>query len=194
MSMVADGSHLEPASAANPHGSGKLIRFGRWLREEIRKTRPVFIFFLIGFLLVLMIIKLSLAQYSIETRALSNALLGAVLAAKIVLILENTPMAHPFRNSARIFGIACKSLIYGAGVILLAYLERFIDAFRHSRRFGASAMSVMMQSNLHRLLALSLGIAMVFAAYFVLSDLSDSMGNGAMRRFFLERRQPLGEP
>jgi hypothetical protein len=50
-----------------------------WTRNEARRTRPVFLFFLAGFLLVMLIVKLSLAQYSIPVSALSRAPLGAVL-------------------------------------------------------------------------------------------------------------------
>jgi hypothetical protein len=178
---------LQTKSAPKP---GRAIRFWHWLEEEAVKMWPVFVFFLAGFLLVLIIIKLALAQYSIEMNALSQALIGALMAAKVVLILENTPFAHPFRRSARILSISCKSLVYGAAVILLAYLERVIDTFRHRGHLVLSMETVFENSKFHRLFALSIGIALVFGVYFAFSDLNEFVGKGALRGFFLNRREP----
>ena len=93
------------------------IRALKWVRTEVRATRPIFCFFLTGFLLILLIVKLTLAQYSIGLNALSRALLGAALAAKVVLLLENTPVGRPFSQLPRIVPILFKSVVYGASVI-----------------------------------------------------------------------------
>ncbi|HKV56110.1 MAG TPA: hypothetical protein VJN94_15870 [Candidatus Binataceae bacterium] len=193
MTTRIDRPPLEQGLAMPARHSGKARAAWHWLREEIRKTRPVFLFFLIGFLVVLLIIKLSLAQYSIEMSALSKALVGAILAAKIVLILENTPLARPFRHSARVLEITSKTLVYGLGVMLLGYIERIFDAFRHSGNMVSSFDTVIETSNVHRLLAFSVGIAMVFAAYFCFAEIGEFMGKGALHRFFLQRRDIAGE-
>jgi len=59
---------------------------GKWFGREFRAARPVFLFFLIGFMLLLSIIKLALANFSIEVVAFSRAVVGALFAAKAVLI------------------------------------------------------------------------------------------------------------
>jgi hypothetical protein len=48
-----------------------------WLLREFNSLWPVFLFFLVAFLLQLLIIKLALAQFSIPVSALSKALVGA---------------------------------------------------------------------------------------------------------------------
>ena len=71
--------------------------------------RPVFVFFLIGFLRVMLIVKLSLAPYSIPVGALSRALLGAVLVAKVALILEHRRLGPSFRCASPIVAILAKA-------------------------------------------------------------------------------------
>jgi hypothetical protein len=39
---------------------------GRWLRKECVALLPAFLFFLVGFLLLITLIKLALAQFSVE--------------------------------------------------------------------------------------------------------------------------------
>ena len=81
----------------------------RWLRREFSATRPVFLFF-IGFLLLILLLKTELAQFSIEITVLSNAVIGALLAAKAALILDETPLARSLEHYRRIVAVAIKTL------------------------------------------------------------------------------------
>ena len=71
-----------------------LTSVGKFLRRESVAAWPVFLFFLIGFLLLLLLVKLVLANFSIEMTALPKAVIGALLAAKAALILDGTPLAR----------------------------------------------------------------------------------------------------
>jgi len=68
--------------------SNAIAAVGRFLRREFVAAWPVFLFFLTGFLLLLLLVKLALAQFSIEMRPLSNAFVGALIAAKAALVLD----------------------------------------------------------------------------------------------------------
>ncbi|HJU11595.1 MAG TPA: hypothetical protein VJ728_11995 [Candidatus Binataceae bacterium] len=167
-----------------------LTRAINWVRAEVRATRPIFLFFLTGFLLVLLIVKLTLAQYSISVNALSRALLGAVLAAKTVLILENTPLPSAFRTLPRLFDIALKSVFYGSGVLVLGFLERLFEALRHAPTMGIGLHTAMVSLNINRLLAVALGVTIVFGMYFTFAEIDEFMGGNALRGFLLRRRTP----
>ena len=60
--------------------SQSIAASGKWLHREFVAARPVFIFFLVAFLLQLLIIKLAVAQFSIPITAFSRAVVGALLA------------------------------------------------------------------------------------------------------------------
>jgi len=55
---------------------------GKFLRHEFVAAWPVFLFFVVGFLVLLLLMKLALANRSIEMTALSKAVIAALLAAK----------------------------------------------------------------------------------------------------------------
>ena len=80
----------------------KIAAVGRWLYREFVAAWPVFLFFMIGFMLLLSIIKLTLATFSIEVTAFSKALVGALFAAKAVLILDEMPIARYLEQYRRI--------------------------------------------------------------------------------------------
>jgi hypothetical protein len=81
---------------------------GRWLRKEFVAILPVFVFFLVGFLLLITLIKLALAQFSVEMTVVSRAVIGALLAAKAALVLD-APLTGSLAHYRRIIAVAVKS-------------------------------------------------------------------------------------
>ena len=85
---------------------------------------PVFLFFLVGFLLLISLIKLALTQFSIQVTVLSNAVIGALLAAKAALLLDETSLARRLEHYRRIVAVGARMLFYGVTCLLLLYAER----------------------------------------------------------------------
>ena len=162
----------------------RLGKIGKWLRNEAAEARSIFLFFLFGFLFQLLIIKLVLAEFSIPMFAISKALLGAILAAKAVLILDTTSLAQKLERYPRAIAVAVKTILYGTGTLMLGYLERLIEALFHTGSFDGAIRSVTEQTNLDRFFAWILGISLVFALYFVWSEIGEQMGQGALWALF----------
>jgi hypothetical protein len=160
---------------------------GRWLRREFRAIWPVFLFFLIGFLLLILLIKMALAEFSIEIALLSNALIGALLAAKAALILDETPLAYTLKRYRGIVAVAAKVLFYGATCLLLLYVERVLEALHKFHHLNA-AVAYAFRYGIRAVLLWAFGISIVFALYFVFAEISEYVGDGKLRRLFLESR------
>src|SRR5438132_6530814 len=164
--MMAQSSELERGRV-----SSLPVQAANWLWEELSRVIPIAVFFLTGFSLVLLIVKLSLAQYSIEVSTVSRALLGALISSKVVLVLNRTPLARGPVRYPRAVSVLLRTFSYGLAVIALGLTERVIDARRdHGGLIGATSF-VATQTDIHRLAAVALGIALVFCAYFVLTDI-----------------------
>jgi hypothetical protein len=71
---------------------------GRWLRKEFVAILPVFVIFLVGFLLLITLIKLALAQFSVDMTVVSRAVIGALLAAKAALVPDETPLTRSLEH------------------------------------------------------------------------------------------------
>jgi hypothetical protein len=155
----------------------------KWAHREALAARPVFIFFVIGFMLELMLIKLALAQFSIEMTAVTKAIIGALFAAKAVLILDETRLARVLEGYRRILAVAIKTLLYGACSMLLVFLERYIEALRKIGLDGA-AREVLKQASVYRMLAWTLGISIVFAIYFACFEINQCFGGEALWALF----------
>ena len=160
---------------------------GKWLHREFLAARPVFIFFLIAFMLQFLIIKLAVAQFSIPVTAFSKAVVGALFAAKAVLILDETRIGRSLERYRKIVAVAVKTLLYGFGTLLLGYLERFLEALYRSGSFDGAIQQMIDQSNLYRFMAWVLGVTLIFAIYFVWSEINQRMGDGAVWSLFFDK-------
>jgi hypothetical protein len=160
---------------------------GKWLHRELSAARPVFIFFLVAFLLQFLIIKLAVAQFSIPVTALSKAVVGALFAAKAVLILDETPLARSLERYRRVIAVMVKTLLYGFGMLLLGFIERLLEAWHRVGTFDGGFSDVVHQANLYRFFAWILGVSLIFAIYFALSEINKRMGEGALWSLFFQR-------
>ena len=163
-----------------------LATAGNWLWREFASLWPVFLFFFAAFLIQLLIIKLAVAQFSIPVTAFSKALVGALLAAKAVLILDETPLARKLERYRRIIAVAVKTLMYGLGTLMLGYLERLLEALHKVGTFDGALREVVDQANLYRFFAWVLGISLIFAIYFTWFEIDEHMGEGALWSLFFQ--------
>jgi len=170
-------------AATFSHGIAGVSRF---LRKEFDAAWPVFLFFLAGFLLLILLIRLALAQFSIETTVISNAVVGALIAAKAALVLDETPLARSLEHYQRIVAVAVKTVLYGIACLLMGYLERLLEALHKVHSFGGAIQYVIDHANHYRLLAWVLGISIVFALYFSFFEISERMGEGVIWTLFFE--------
>jgi hypothetical protein len=160
---------------------------GKWLHREFLAARPVFIFFLVAFLLQLLIIKLAVARFSIPITAFSKALVGALLAAKAVLILDETRIGRSLERYRKIVAVAVKTVLYGFGTLLLGYLERFLEALHRFGSLDRAVQDMVDQANMYRFFAWVLGVTVIFAIYFVWSEINERMGEGAVWSLFFAK-------
>jgi len=87
-----------------------MMKFFKWLVQEMRELFPVTLFFFVGFGLILLIVKLILQDFSVQVGVLSRAMLLSLIAGKVVLVLENVRLDERFPNLPRSGLIATKTV------------------------------------------------------------------------------------
>lgn len=167
--------------------SQSIAASGKWLHREFAAARPVFIFFLVAFLLQLLIIKLAVAQFSIPITAFSKAVVGALLAAKAVLILDETRIGRRLERYRKVVAVTVKTVLYGFGTLLLGYLEQFLEALLRFGTFDLAIRDIIDQANVYRFSAWVLGVTLIFAIYFLCQEVNERMGEGALWSLFFDR-------
>src|SRR5579872_2340018 len=94
------------------------------LRHELKAMAYITLYFAICFGLVMFLKKLLLAQYDIQFNGMALALLGAVLLAKVVLLMEHFPVESWVPHHPAMVAVILRTFIYFVGVLIALTLEK----------------------------------------------------------------------
>lgn len=159
------------------------------LKRELKKIGYLALFFFIGFGYILLLMKLFLKEYSIDSYVLSKAIIGALVAAKAVVIMDTTPLLNRFLQSPRYISVLYKTFIYTLAVLVIGVIENLIHAYSKTKAI-ASAISMFIHSeNLYHFFAVILCIGSVFLIYNTLDEIDSYLGKGRLLKLFFERPQ-----
>ena len=165
---------------------------GRALVSTFYEIAPAVLFFFTAFLIIGMMFKLFVSQYSIEFSAFTRAAIAALVLGKIVALLDWAKAGHRLDGQRRAAVVALKTLIYGLVVVVFGIGERIFDASYKTGSLQRGVDLVIAKANFNRFLGLVLLITLVVGARLTLQEISQAMGEGAMFRLFFE--QPVQRP
>ena len=98
-----------------------------------------------------------------------------------------TPLGRMLEHYRKIVAVTVKTILYGFGTLLLGYLERFLEALYRSGSFDGAVQQMIEQSNMYRFMEWVLGVTLIFAIYFVWSEINQRMGEGAVWALFFDK-------
>jgi hypothetical protein len=156
------------------------------LKHEIKKIGSLAVFFLIGFGYILLIMKLFLKEYSIDSYVLSRAIIGALIAAKAVAIMDATPLINRFEQAPRYLSILYKTFIYTLAVVILGVIEHLLRAYHETKAIAPAFKSFIASENLYQFLAVMLCISIVFFIHNIFKELDIYLGRGNLSKFFFD--------
>jgi hypothetical protein len=160
----------------------------RLLIGLVREMAPIVAFFFIALMIILVLLKLLVAEYSIEFYAFGRAALGALIVGKVVLLMDWAVSGHQSpRRYPRALGLTFKTLLYGSVVAFFTVAERLWDDFRKTGSLAGGMDYFLAHANLDRILALVILITLLVGTYLVFEELSQAMGAGALYAFFFAR-------
>ncbi|WP_013334530.1 hypothetical protein [Gloeothece verrucosa] len=157
------------------------------LKREIKKLGFLTLFFFICFGYILLLMKLFLEDYEINTYVLSKAIIGALVAAKAVAIMDSTPLFKRFLQSPRYISILYKTFFYSLTVIVIGVIENLFHAYKETKNMGAAIVKFVETRNIHHFFAVILCIGVVFLIYNIYDEVNIYFGKGKVKNFFLER-------
>ena len=160
---------------------------GKRLVRLAYEMAPSVLFFFVALMLILMLFKLFVAQYSVEFYAFGRAAVGALILGKAVLLMEWLVSERRLSNYPRVVTVVCKTILYGLAVLLIGLAERFLHAYRANGSVKAALAFLAARADLHRFLGFVLLISMMVGAYLTMQEIDRTMGKGALFRLFFER-------
>lgn len=165
------------------------------LKHEIKDVALVSLYFFFCFSIVLTLKKLLLADYHVKVQALSTAAIGALIVAKIVIVLDKTRAGARF--DARLpLGLTAlyKTLVYALATFAVLFLEKLFHAYRETGLFVQAVTEVWEQRDRNLMIAKVLCIGLSFFAYHLYAGLDRRLGEGTLRRLVTSRPEKENRP
>ena len=161
------------------------MSFRQKLRDEIRAVVLAALYFAtwIGVLMVLKV--LVLEEYWIEFHAWSLVLVGALVLAKVVLVLEHVPLGAWMRTRPALIDVILRTALYALGVLVVLLLEKAFDGRHEHGGFVPSLLAVFQHAEIHHVWVNTICLTGALLGYNVLSVVRRHLGEGGLIRLFL---------
>ena len=157
------------------------------IRHEVREIGLVTLYFLAFFLFFLTLKKLILDEYDIALSILGTAVVGALIVAKVVVVLGKTSFGSGFRSQPAIVHVAWRTVLYTAAVFVATVAERLFDFHRETGSLSSAVSEAWAARDLDHFLAMNLSVAAALGIYNAFGLVSSHLGEGGLRRVFFAR-------
>jgi len=158
------------------------------LKREARHTGVVALYLLFCFGIFTTLTKLLLASHQIEFSALVPTVIIALALAKVVVLLDLTPVASHLDTRHPIWAATLyKTLFYCAVSAPVLIAERVWHAYRETGAFGEAVLETWKHTDPNVVLAKVIIVGLVFACYHLYQGIDRRLGQGQLRRIILSR-------
>jgi hypothetical protein len=164
-------------------------RVGGFLLHELREMLPPFIFFFIGFNLIVLTTNLILAEYLEAFGSFMLATGAALVVGKAVLVTNAMPLLRRYDRAPLIQPILFKTIIYWAVVFVFRLLEHLVRFWLIEHNpLGSFLPHMIATFRWDRFVAIQLWILVLFLIYVTASELNHLFGDGELRRLLFTHR------
>jgi len=160
------------------------------LKREFVNLGILMVYFLVwlGFLVLLKY--LLLAQYSIKATDFSLAVVGALVLAKVILVLEYVPLGNWVRSRAAWVDVLLRTVLYSFGVFIVMLLEKAFEARNEYGGFTEALIGIFHHKDIYHVSLVLLCLTAAILSYNIISVLHKHLGRGVLLRMLLS---PLPE-
>jgi hypothetical protein len=155
------------------------------LKHELRAVVLVTLFFAAWLGVFTGLKVLILEDYQIRFGSVSAVLIGALILAKVVLILEHVSLGSWLRNHPILVDAVLRTLLYGFGTLVVILLEKAFESRHEEGGFGPALMKVFQHRDMPHVWANTICVTGALLFYNLLSALNRHLGTGGLARVFL---------
>lgn len=135
---------------------------------------------------IFMVIKtLLLAEYGIEFYGLTKALVGALVLAKVVLVMEHFSLGTWVRTQPAWVDVVLRTALYSLGVLVVLLLEKAFEGRHENGGFVPALMSVLRHANVHHVWVNVIVISGALLAYNAFGVLKRKLGEDELGKLFM---------
>jgi hypothetical protein len=164
-----------------------------WLREEFLQILPVWIFFFLSFGLMALIRMTAFGEYHITPSEPPEYLLGSLIMAKVVLLVDALMKNRTGHGRPLIYGTLLNTGLYFLAALAFHYVEQTITLIRHQHiGFVEASHEALREMEKPSFGAIMLAVHALTYAFCIIRELVRSFGWDRFREIFFGRRPGTG--
>lgn len=149
---------------------------------------PPFVFFLVMFLLLSVSRAVSAGQHVMGVVVFAAAVVGALIAAKVVLIANRLPFLNLYPRKPLIYSILAKTVIFSIGMLLFTVVEEMLRLSRKTGGLGPAWEHLVMNFTWSMFLLREMWQFVLVLFYCAGSELTRVVGREKVREIFFGRK------
>ncbi|MHB1949495.1 MAG: hypothetical protein ACYCQI_15460 [Gammaproteobacteria bacterium] len=158
--------------------------FVRWCKKEMTHLLPAIIYFEIMFNLLHFTQGLMLQPGDVRFTSYTGAIIGGILAGKVILIVDALPFINRFPNQPIIYNITWKFFIYNMVVLLVQILDYFSHQLYHTGSWSTSYANLLIDLSRSLFWGVQIQVMFFFLLFIVFSELWGVIGGDRMKKIF----------
>jgi hypothetical protein len=159
------------------------------VKEEVRKILVAGTYFAIGFSLIIVADRLLLRGSNIEIAGFARAIVGGLIVAKVLLIVDLFPFVHAFPDKPLIHNIVWKSSLYVGASIVFRYIEPVIKSLFHGTGIVNAHRAAVEELMSPRIWSQQIWLAMLLVVFVTMQEMTRVVGHEKMRVLFFGERK-----
>lgn len=154
------------------------------LKHEIEEVIPPTIFFFVTFHVIAVTRALMLEDYGITVPSFAAATIGALIVAKVILVVDLLPFVNRFQDRPLIYNTVWKTLIYMIGALLVRYCEHLISFARKHENVLEASRHLLAEVDWPDFWATQIWLVVLLFVYCALAELIRLLGAERVRQMF----------
>jgi hypothetical protein len=154
--------------------------------NEIKTIARTAAYFAIVFILMMVMKKLYLKDYDIEFTGISQALIGALVLSKVVLLMGLISLGSWVKRQPSIVDVSLRTLLYTLGVWIVIVLEKLFER-RHDAGGIANSISFLFNHrDIYHVWATTIGSGLSIFVYNAFSVMQEMLGRHGISKLFFK--------
>jgi hypothetical protein len=162
----------------------------QWLKKEFLGVIPAAVFFFIAFQLLALTRALILRQYDIEIWDFFAAAVGALIVAKVIMVVDLLPFVNRFPDKPLVYNVTWKATIYFVAACFARYVEHLVFFVREYGNLAAANRHLFDDIIWSRFWIVQIWLLVLLLIYCVMKELVRVVGADRVREVFLGPPRP----
>ena len=186
METVLDRQTAERAPSAGTAPTKKTWK--QKILHEMRVVAIATLYFFVCFGFLMLFKRLTLAAYQINFAGLGMAVFAALLAGKVVIVLEKVPLGGWIRRQPAVIEVLLRSLVYVLGAFVVLMLEQGFHARHQAGGWLRGTWHVLENKDRNQLFASLIGVFVTMLIFNIFIIAHRSYGTWPLLRLYFSRQ------